>query len=786
MATVTEPIVGATKFVGSRMKRLEDPALLRGRGRFVDDIRLDGTLHAAFVRSPHPHARILRIDAAQARAIAGVHAVLSWADMPEPMRKNRFAMLVPNAAIKQPKTQQALAKDEVCYVGEAVAVVVAESRYIAEDAASQVEVEYERLASIADARDALKPNAALAHQGSPDNMAARFTVGYGDVNAAFAKAPHVFKESLWTHRGGSHSIEGRGVIARYDDMEDRYVIWSATQAPFTVQRSLIDLLGIDENQIRVIAPADVGGGFGPKCIFYAEEAVVPVCARLLGRPVKWTEDRREHFLTTTQERDQYYDVEIALDQAGKIQAVRGQMIHDAGAFMPWGIISPYISATTVPGPYVIPSFNLETIVVLTNKVGTSPVRGAGRPQAVFAMERLMDRAANEMGLDPAELRRRNFIQPSQMPYAMGLVFRDGKPQVYDSGDYPQAQQAALDLADYAGFKQRQATARKAGRHIGIGMANYVEGTGLGPFEGATVRIGTSGKIMVYTGAAPQGQGHRTTLAQLCADKFGCGIEDIEVALGDTSKIANGVGTFASRIAVNAGSSVHIASLAVRKKALKIAAHLMETAEEDLDIANGCVVVKGVPNLSIGLGEVAKAVAGMPGYSLPGGIEPGLEHTEYFSPPQSAYCNGCHVVEVEVDVETGHVKILKYSVAHDCGTIINPLIVDGQVQGAIAHGIGNALFEWMVYDENAQPVSTTLAEYLLPTAPEVPDAVVAHLVSPSPLNPLGVKGAGEGGTIPAPAAIIAAIENALEPYGVHLTGCPVMPSRLVAAIEQARR
>ena len=771
------------KLFGARVKRLEDPALLTGQGRFIDDIHLPGVLHAAFVRSPHPHASIRGIDTDAASSMPGIHAVLTLADMPAVLREKRLLLLLPHPAITQPVMPMVLAGGEAAYVGQAVAVVVADDRYRAEDAAAAVDVDYERLAAANDARRALADGAPRAHVGSENNVAARFTVDYGDVDAAFAGAKHVVRESILHHRGGGHALEGRGAVARYDPVQDRMTLWTATQAPHQVKRNLVDLMGWDENRIRVIAP-DVGGGFGPKAMFYPEEAVIPVAARLLGRPVKWVEDRREHFLCASHERDQYWEVEAAFDDGGRILAVRGTMIHDTGAFVPWGIVSPLISATTVPGPYVVPAYRLETTVVLTNKVQGTPVRGAGRPQAVFAMERLMDAAAGVIGIDAGEIRRRNLIRSDQMPYDVGLTFRDGKPVTYDSGDYPRCQEEALARADYHGFVERQRTARAAGRHIGIGIGNYVEGTGLGPFEGATVRIGPSGRITLSSGAAPQGQGHVTTMAQICAEKFGVGIEDIKVELADTEKIANGVGTFASRIAANAGPSVHLAAIEVRDKALRIAAHMLEAAEQDLEIADGRVTVRGVKELSVTLGEIAGAVAGTPGYALPGGIAPGLEATHYFAPAQSAYCNGTHVVEVEVDAETGGVTILRYVAAHDAGLLINPLIVDGQVQGAVAHGVGNALFELMHYDDDANPLSTTLAEYLMPGANDVPDAEKIHIESPTTLNPLGVKGAGEGGTIPAAAAIVAAIENALEPFGVHLTDVPATPARIVVAIADA--
>jgi carbon-monoxide dehydrogenase large subunit len=767
------------KMFGARVPRLEDPRLLTGRGSYTDDFHLHGMLEAAFVRSPHSHAKINRIDVSAALAHPGVVAVYTASDLPEYLRAQTVPFQVPNPAITQPFQQRLLEDREVCFAGEPIALVVADTRYNAEDAATLVAIDFEVLPGAADCKAALADGAPLAHSTSPDNVGAKYTVGYGDVDAAFARAHLTHREEYWVHRGGGFAIENRAVVADYDELQDMMTIWSATQSPFLVKQNVVDMLGWESDRVRVIAP-DVGGGFGPKTVYYVEEALIPVIAKDLRRPVKWVEDRRENFLATNMERDQYWDMEIAVDADGKLLGVRGTMIHDTGAYMPWGIISPYISATTVPGPYQLPTYRLETRVALTNKVAVTPVRGAGRPQAVFAMERLMDRAADGLGLDRAEIRRRNLIPTEKMPYPLGLIFRDGKPMTYDSGDYPKCQAEALRIADYDGFRARQQKARAEGRNIGIGVANYVEGTGLGPFEGATVRIQPSGRICVYTGGGDSGQGHWTTLAQVCADKFGVDIKDIDVQKGDTGKIASGVGTFASRIAVNAGSSVHLAATQVREKAIRVAAHMLEAAEEDLDIENGRVVVKGTDQ-SVGLAQVARAVQGMPGFSLPGGVEPGLEATHYFSPSQSSYCNGTAVVEVEVDTETGHVEILNYSMAHDSGTLINPFVVDGQVQGAVAHGVGNALLEWMIYDDNANPVSANFAEYMLPSAPETPNVSVVHVESPTPINPLGVKGAGEGGTIPAAAAIVAAIEDALSPWKVSISGAPVTPDMIVGKI-----
>src|SRR5271156_6538288 len=635
--------MGAKHF-GARVKRLEDPALLAGRGRFVADVKLPGLLHACFVRSPHAHARLNGIDGQPALAMQGVHAVLSAADLPEPMRSAPIPMLQPNPAIAAARTQTVLARDEVYFVGQPIAVVIADSRYIAEDAAAACLVDYDVLAAAGDCRDAVKDGAARAHSDLDSNIAAQFPSAYGDVDGAFASAAHVFEEEFWQHRGGGMAIETRAVLASHDPVSDVLTVWSGTQTPHLGRGILADLRGRELESIRMIAP-DVGGGFGPKAIFYPEEAVVPAAALKLGRPVKWIEDRREHFLCATQERDQYWDMAIAVDGDGRILGVRGRMLHDSGAFVPWGIIMPYIAAVTVPGPYVVPAYRLETIVVLTNKVPTTPVRGAGRPQAVFAMERLLDRVARELQLDRAEVRRRNFIKPEQMPYEVGLLFRDGKPLVYDSGDYPKGQPTALADADYESFRERQRVALDEGRFIGIGLANYVEGTGLGPFEGVTVRVLPSGKAAVATGATNQGQGTRTTLSQIVAEQIGCRIEDIVMTLGDTAAIAYGAGAFGSRQAVNAGNSAQIAGLAVRTRILALAARALDVDEADIDLDDGRATAGSGNKPTIPFGELARLAQGVPGVSLPAGQTAGLEHTAYFTPSQSAYCSGTHVAEV---------------------------------------------------------------------------------------------------------------------------------------------
>ena len=768
---------------GQKINRVEDPALLRGEGRYLDDIHLSGMLHAAFVRSPYAHARITGVDAAAARSMDGVVAVYTLDDLRPHLTDTVMPVEQPSGALKQSASPSVLADGEVRHVGEPVAVVVAETAYGAEDAAALVEVSYDILPVSSDYLGALQSDAPKAHSTLNDNLVAGFALAYGDVDGAFASAAHVFRETLHQHKGLGHAIECRGVTARLDNRDGKLTVWSATQMAHRAQSILVELLNLPEDSIRVVTP-NVGGGFGPKFVFYQEEVAVPVAALLLGRPVKWVEDRREHFTAATMERDQLWDLEVAVDADGRLLGVRGDMSHDHGAYTPYGVNLPYNAATNFLGPYELPAISLDVKLALTNMTPVTPVRGAGRPQGTFAMERLMDRIARELGLDRVETRRRNLIPADAMPYNTQIKTRDGAIMTYDSGDYPAALDAALDRAGYAGFRDRQAAARADGRYVGIGVANYVEGTGRGPFESAIVRAKPSGKIVVYTGATDQGQGLKTALAQVCAEQMGAAIEDIEVVTGDTGAVSLGLGAFASRQAVTAGSSVHVASLEVRNKALKVAAHMLEAAEEDLEIAGGKISVRGVADMSVSLGDVARAVQGMPGFSLPGGVDPGMEATANYSPPTLTYCNGVHVAEVEVDPGTGHVEILNYVIVHDSGRLINPTIVEGQITGGATHGLGSALFERMIYDDQGQPQTTNFGEYLLPSAPEVPSYDIVHMESPTPLNPLGVKGAGEGGTIPVTSAIASAVDDALSEFGVVVRDLPIEPKRIVELIRES--
>ena len=771
-----------THLFGQTVARLEDPDLLTGRARFVDDVQHDGMLHAAYVRSPHAHARILSVDGAAARAMPGVHAVYAMAELRPDLCGERLVVGLPSASYRQDLNRPVLAIDEATYVGEPVAIVVADSRYLAEDAAGAVEVEYDPLPVSADCRAALQAGAPLAHAGSPHNLLAEFDVGYGDVAGAFAGAAHVFREELWQHRGCGHSIECRGVVARHDVNDDRLTLWISTQMPHVAVRLLGELLGRDETQLRVITP-DVGGGFGPKLVFYQEEVVTALAALKLRRPVKWIEDRREHFIATTQERDQFWDISIAVDEDGHILGVRGGLIHDHGAYTARGVNLPYESAQTVTLAYDVPAFALNVKLALTNKVPVTPVRGAGQPQGAFAMERLLDRAAGELRIDRAEIRRRNLIGPERMPCTRPLETRGGIRVVLDSGDYPRCQAAALETSGYAGFAQRQAAARRDGRFIGIGLANFVKGTGRGPFEPVTIRVAPSGKVHVFSGAAAMGQSTKTMLAQVVAEQLGLDMGNLTITTGDTAGTSLGMGGFNSRQAVIAGTSAHLAAIVVRDKALAVASHMLEAAAEDLEIVGREIRVRGVPGMSVSLAKIATALGGVAGFRLPDGIAPGLEATEQAVIDTMTYANGTAVAEVEVDVETGEVAVQRFVFAHDCGTVIHPQVVDGQILGGVVHGIGNSLFEWMGYDENAQPMTTNLGEYLLVTATEVPRIELVHQVSPSPLNPLGVKGAGECGVVPTAAAIMSAIEDALSPWRVHLAQAPVMPHEILAAIRQ---
>jgi carbon-monoxide dehydrogenase large subunit len=770
----------SARFVGKPIRRREDPRLLTGQGTYVGDLALPGMVHAAILRSPHAHARILRIDPAAAAAAPGVLFVATAADLGACARP--LPLLNPAPGLR-PRMPVALAADTVRYVGEPVAVVVAESRYAGEDALDLLRVDYEELPAVADAAEALEPGAPLVHDDLDSNLAARTVQTIGDLEPAFRAADVVVRERLAIARGGGAMLESRGLVAAWDERSRRLEVWASTQAPHLIRRVLTQMLELPDRQVRVVVP-EVGGGFGAKLVCYPEDVLIPWLARRLRRPIQWIEDRREDLLSTVQEREQYHEVEVAGRRDGTLLGLRNRFVCDAGAYVPWGNVVPTLTATTL-GPYKLPAYRVESLAVYTHRVPVSVIRGAGRPQAAFLFERAMDRVAEAVGLDPAEVRRRNFIRPHEFPYRLGLIYRDGSEMTIDNGDYPAALERGLALADYAGFRERQRAARERGRHPGIGIACNVEGTGLGPFESAILRVDGLGKVHLITGACPQGQGHETTLAQVVADELGISPEDVAVTTGDTDAIAFGIGTFASRTgAVASGAAVGACRL-VREKAMAAAAHLLEAAREDLVYAEGRVHVRGAPARAVTLAEAAAFLAGIPGRALPEDVEAGLQASHHFRPPGLTYSNGTAVAVVEVDLETGAVRIEGLFVVHDCGRLINPLVVDGQIQGGVAHGVSNTFFEEVPYGPAGQPLAASFMDYLIPTAAEVPPLAIAHLETPSPLNPAGVKGAGEGGAIFTPAALAAAIEDALAPLGVRITSLPLSPERLQRLIAAAR-
>jgi aerobic carbon-monoxide dehydrogenase large subunit len=767
------------RLFGARVRRREDARLVTGRGRYVADATHPGLLHVAVHRSPHAHARIVRVDPADARRRPGVVHVLVPADV---AALGRLPLLVPHASLVAPACPEILPQQIVSYAGQPVALVVAESAAEAQDALESLRVEYEPLPAVASLEDALSADGPRVHPAG--NVASRFTQRVGDAAGELARAPVVLRERFHLHRGAGMAMETRAIAARWDGDLGQITVWSTTQAPQILRRLLARYLAIPEHAVRVVTQ-DIGGGFGPKAIVYAEDILVPFLTRTLGRPVRFVETRREHLLAVTQERDQWHDVEIGLTREGRILAVRDTFAHDCGAFVSWGVIVPILTSVTVPGPYRVPSYEVTLTAVYTNRVPVTPVRGAGRPQAVFVMERMLDLAAERLGIDRIALRMRNLIQPDEFPYDVGLTSRDNGPRRYDSGNYPECLRRVAEAVGAADFPAERERARAAGRAIGLGVALFVEDTGLGPYEGIRVRVDPLGRVFVFSGTSSQGQAHETTLAQVVADGLSVPIEQITVVPGDTAGIPYGVGTFASRVGVLASTSAAHAAAEVRKKALAVAADHLEAAPEDLMLEDGRITVRGTPGRSLALGDVAAiATAPRPGYALPGAMDPGLEASGYVHVPQSTYSNGAHAAIVEVEPETGAVRILKYVAVDDCGTMINPLVVEGQIHGGIAHGIGNALSEEIVYDGAGQLVTGTLMDYALPRAADVPPLAVHHVVTPSPLNPLGVKGAGEGGTLPAPAAIANAVADALRPLRVAVTEMPLTRERLWRRIRAA--
>jgi carbon-monoxide dehydrogenase large subunit len=790
-ASAATPTTRASNFVGRSVPRREDRRLLTGRGQYVADIVLPNMAHAAFLRSAHAHARIRSIDVSKAQAVPGVIYALSGIELaklvpPVPEGQlalpKKWATRVPHKVLNP--QQPLLAYDKVRHVGEAIAVIVAESRYAAEDALELVEVDLEPLAAVTSAPRGAQVDAPLVHERCGTNVIGEFSIAKGNVDAALVKAPHRLKRRFYHHRYAGIPMECRGVLAAHDARTDSLTVWSSTQVVHWVMREVATTLGIPEARVRVIAP-DVGGGFGTKGHVYPEDIFIPFLARTVGRPIKWIEDRREHLQAATHSRDQWHDIEVGFDHDGRLIAVRDAILQDCGAWNPIGVGILFNSAVHLHGPYKVEHYAVDGKVVATNKVPNAPYRGAGRPESALAMERVMDLIARELKLDPAEVRKRNMIRAEEMPYATGLPYRDGEPIVYDSGDYPGALDKALAaIGGLDAFRRKQREALAAGRYIGLGLGCYVEGTGVGPFESAKVRVDPSGKLYVTSGACPQGQGMETIFAQITADQWGVTPDDVVVSLADTAALPTGFGTMASRSTVTAGSAIHHASTRLKEKVFAIGANMLECAPQDLELCDGRLRLVGVPDRSLTLQQIARAAR--PGWDSgrPADMEAGLETTYYYEPPTVTWAYAAHAAVVEVDVKTGRVRILDYAIAHDCGVVINPLLAEGQIIGGAVQGLGGALLEEFTYDDSGQLLTGTFMDYLLPTASDVPDIKVDHVESPSPLNALGVKGLGEGGAISPPVAIANAVCDALAPFDLELNSTPVRAEEVFRAICKA--
>ena len=767
----------APKFIGAPIKRRDDPRLIQGLAHYVDDFSPPGTLHMAVVRSPYGHAAIRSLDASKAKAAEGVVAVYTHEDTktigPVPV-----GGLVPDAKVPE---QPVLADGKALFAGEPVAVVVARTRYGARDAAELVEVDYEPLDAVVDLERALDADAPKVHEAYESNEAFKWGISGGDVEAGFREADVVVKERITNARVAPLALEPRGVLAHYLPGEDKMTLWTSTQVPHKVRTLVAGQIGMPENRMRVIAP-EVGGGFGSKLNIYREEALAAYVSRDLGLPVKWIESRSENFMTTIHGRGQVGQVEMGLKKDGSITAFRYDVLADCGAYYQLLTVAIFtLTGLMLPGPYKIENIEMSATGVFTNKVATDAYRGAGRPEATYILERMMDIAARELDMDPVEIRRRNFPDKGEFPFntSAGLT--------YDSGDYHAALDRALEAADYPAMRARQEEARKEGRHLGIGLSTYVEICGMGPsaalggqgWESARVRVEPTGKATVFSGASPHGQGQQTSFAQIVADGLGIDAEDVTVIHGDTDVVPYGVGTFGSRGTVVGGSAVVYARDKVRGKMAKFAALKLEADPKDIDFEGGKVFVRGAPEKSAGFVDIAQMAYSA--IELPEDTEPGLEETHFFEPSNFTFPFGAHIVLAEVDPETGDVEILRYVAVDDVGNMINPLLVHGQIHGGIAQGTGQALEEEMIYGEGGQPLNASLMHYALPKANRLPRFELLHTTTPTDVNPLGAKGVGEAGTIGSTPAVVNAVLDALAPFGVRHIDMPLRPERVWRAV-----
>ena len=764
--------------LGSPLRRKEDQRFVTGLGRYVEDLRFPGLLHAAFVRSPHAHARVLRIDGAEAAAMRSVAAVYTARDLPECAKPIPPSMAPP--AGFRPTTQPVFADPLVRYVGEVVAAVVAEDPYAAADAAATVVVEYEPLAAAGTVGRALEAGAPRVFDGWPDNVAGLSTARVGDGAAALAAADVVVEARLGIGRVHGVPIETRGIVATPEGADGRFTVWTSSQSPYGLRGVLAGVLGVAEEQVRVVV-VDTGGGFGIKGHAYSEDLIVAAAARRLGRPVKWAESRREHFLTASPDRGQRHVAKMGFRRDGMIAAVATSFSREHGAYVSAGEVVTRNTINHLPGPYRIPNLEVSASNVVTHAVFGAAYRGSGRPEANFVLERLIDRGARALGLDPAEVRRRNMIRPDEMPYRTGLVYRDGTPVSYDPADYVGSFDRLLTEFGYDGWRRRQAESAGTARPVGVGLAAYVQGTGVGPFESADVRIDSRGTVHVYIGVSSQGQSHETTMAQIAAAELGVDPERVFVIAADTSRLPYGNGTGGSRVAANAGPSVARTAREVADKARVVASEMLECAPADVVLTGGRAHVAGLPERGMALGDLARAA--VRSKTLLRESRPGLQACGYFAPETVTFAFGAQACAVEIDVETGGVRILKYLAVHDCGRAINPVVVDGQLHGGLAGGIGTALMEQVVYDDDGQLLTGSLMDYAIPAAADLPPFETRILAFPSTRNELGIKGVGESAIIAPPAAIANAVEDALHSRGASVLEVPITPSRVWEALRR---
>lgn len=763
-------------YIGSSVKRREDVPLLRGIGKYVGDIRRPGMVHAAILRSTRAHARLAAIDATAALALPGVVGVLTAADMPGlktiPMRTGIMEGL-------KRSQQTPIATDRVRYVGDPVAVVVAQDRYVAEDALELVEVIYEDLPAVTDARAAMAADAPRLHDEVPGNVPADFEVDVGDVERAFAECDLIVEETFETQRHAAVPLETRGLVAEYDEVRDLLTMWGPTKMTHTNWRILSELSGLPQSAIHFIEPA-VGGGFGARGEFYPEDFLVPFAAMHFRRPVCWIEDRSENLKAMNQSREQSYRVRLGLRKDGAILAMDAEILFNMGGYTrTHGGLPVMASSAMLRGPLRIKNYHCHAYCVLTNKTPVGTYRSPGRYEANFVRERLLDMAARRLGLDPAELRRRNLIRPEEMPYDHGK--HPFHYMVYDSGDLPGQLEAALGHMGYEELRQRCAAAQAEGRAMGVGIGCFVETSGIGPWEYARVEVGNNGGVVLYSGVNSVGQGIATALSQIVADEMCVSIDDVRVVHGDTAKVPFGNGSNASRCTVMGGSAAVGACRKVKDKLLRLAAAELEIDAGDLVLADGRISVRGAPERSLDFAALARLA--LPGPALAQGFTPGISEEDFFATDKRPFPYGVHMVAVEVDRETGMIEILDYLVMEDIGRKVNPMIVEGQMAGGLAQGIGGALLEEFVYDEDGQPQATSFMDYLMPTAMDVPPGrFISTEDFPSPNNPLGVKGAGEGGITAAGAALANAVSDAL---GVEVTRLPLKPGYLLELMDQAR-